>query len=389
MSSSSSIIPLAVESWILYAIAICVVGSRLIFRLITLGSFRNLQFDDWLMIFVLIPFTATTVAANQVNLHWDSTDPSSRVLALKMKFFLEEMQMTTTWLVKACLLILYRRIFPDITNRNLRRLMTGISVFWLVTYILNQILLPVWCHPISGYWSLTPHNGQSFPSRISPTIENKTDQHTAKCATYAPHAITTLTTSLTTTLAILIFPIPFIPTPRKLLLALLLLLGTLVLITSILSRTTLLTSPTKSTYLYWHTAEAALTIYFANLPFLSSLLTSTTAPRIRHLNSTLSLSPWPRSRLNSIVTTEIREPAYVPRPRLNSSVTIATTANEDCWSDESKAGSTPPTPSYQTLRSTDPPLELEGYWKSRRPETRGTDVDVEKLFADPNWPLRS
>ena len=74
-----------------------------IFRRITLGSLKKLQADDWAMIVVLVPFTASIVLANQI------TDFQS-VRERKFRYVLEEMQLITVWLVKACLLALYWRI---------------------------------------------------------------------------------------------------------------------------------------------------------------------------------------------------------------------------------------------------------------------------------------
>jgi hypothetical protein len=102
--------------------------------------------------------------------------------------------------------------------------------------------------------------------------------------------------SIPTTLLTLIIPVPFIPTPRRMLLAILLLLSTLILITGIVARASILANPKARTYLYYYTTESSLGIFFANLPFLMSLVTP---ERIRHLSSQLSLSQWPRSRRQS------------------------------------------------------------------------------------------
>lgn len=94
----------------------------------------------------------------------------------------------------------------------------------------------------------------------------------------------------------MLLPVPFIPTPRRLLLAILLLLGTLVLIASIVSRTLVLTNRVTSAYLSWYTTESTLSIIFANLPFLTSLVVTAAPARIRHF----SLGQWPRSRRGSL-----------------------------------------------------------------------------------------
>jgi hypothetical protein len=55
------------------------------------------------MVFVLVPFTAAVVLANQI-----SNGQSQR--ERKFRYVLEEFQIVTIWLVKACLLVLYWRI---------------------------------------------------------------------------------------------------------------------------------------------------------------------------------------------------------------------------------------------------------------------------------------
>jgi hypothetical protein len=73
------------------------------FRRITLGSFKKLQADDWIMLCILLPYTASITFANQLR---DANSLTER----KFRYVLEEMQIITIWLVKACLLVLYWRI---------------------------------------------------------------------------------------------------------------------------------------------------------------------------------------------------------------------------------------------------------------------------------------
>ena len=54
-----------------------------------------------------VPFTAMVATADGSDSFSTSTDAKRR---LKMRFALEELQLTTNWLIKACLIILYRRI---------------------------------------------------------------------------------------------------------------------------------------------------------------------------------------------------------------------------------------------------------------------------------------
>jgi hypothetical protein len=193
----------------------------------------------------------------------------------------------------------------------------------------------------------------------------------------------TLSCNLTTTLAVLIIPVPFIPTPRRFLLAILLILGSLTMVTGILGRFYIIAHPNSKIYLFLYTAETALLLLFANLPFLSSLVTSITQSRIRHISNSLSLSRWPRS---------YKDTPPLRAQRLNSTATTMSVMSPNtpmndldyCWDDSSAPQSTPPTPPVQILALTDPPPELE-YWSMRKPDTRGEDV--ENMFTDPHWPL--
>jgi hypothetical protein len=74
-----------------------------IFRRKTLARFSRFQADDWLMVLVLLPYTASIVSTNRVG-----SERSTR--GRIYRFVLEETQIVTLWLIKACLLILYWRI---------------------------------------------------------------------------------------------------------------------------------------------------------------------------------------------------------------------------------------------------------------------------------------
>lgn len=74
-----------------------------IFRRIMLRSWASLQADDWIMIFVLVPFSGAIVLTNLVS----HGQPKSQ---LTYRLVLEELHVVTTWLIKACLLVLYWRI---------------------------------------------------------------------------------------------------------------------------------------------------------------------------------------------------------------------------------------------------------------------------------------
>lgn len=68
-----------------------------------LKSFADLQADDWIMVFVLLPLT---ISITLINLVPDSATPKQRIY----RYLIEELQIVIMWLVKTCLLVLYWRI---------------------------------------------------------------------------------------------------------------------------------------------------------------------------------------------------------------------------------------------------------------------------------------
>ena len=94
---------LAFQTWTFYAVVVSFIFARLIFRRIMLKSFSDLQADDWIMVFLLLPFTASMVLALPVA-------TSEPIRQLTYRYVHEELQMVITWLVKACILVLHWRI---------------------------------------------------------------------------------------------------------------------------------------------------------------------------------------------------------------------------------------------------------------------------------------
>jgi hypothetical protein len=87
-----------------------------------LGSWRKLQYDDYLMMLIAITFTGTTVCVNETAVNGsnylppgvaETLTPEQVDMAIwgsKMTFALEEFTLATIWGVKACLLMLYSRL---------------------------------------------------------------------------------------------------------------------------------------------------------------------------------------------------------------------------------------------------------------------------------------
>ena len=171
-----------------------------------------------------------------------------------------------------------------------RRYIQIVSATCALSFIITQISLLSWCQP----------------TRI---------EDDSQCSTYHNHTIISLMFSTLTTVLVLIVPTPFIPTPRRFLLIILMIAGISTLVFGIIARYSILTAPEQRSYLFYYNLETTFVILFANLPFLTSLVVSTTPARIREFGRNLSfsrenvhlpLSPWPRSRRMSVQ--DIRSP---------------------------------------------------------------------------------
>lgn len=198
---------------------------------------------------------------------------------------------------------------PVASSTLRRRYVQVVSAICILSFLVTQVSLLSWCQP----------------THIQSDIQ---------CQTYHNHSIISLTFSALTTVLVLILPTPSIPTPRRLLLGILIILAIMALVAGILARYFILTLPNSPSYLFYYTSESTLLIVFANLPFLTSLVVSTAPARIREFGRNLSfsrdgggvpLSPWPRSRRTSIQCLGVPP---LGRIRLGSTATIMSGGTE-------------------------------------------------------------
>ncbi|KAL8717740.1 MAG: hypothetical protein Q9225_005051 [Loekoesia sp. 1 TL-2023] len=118
----SQVRSLEIESWTLYPIGLLLIAARIASRCLLLGSWKKLQIDDWIMVFVAITFTGVTVSVNQVSQNLSNYLPpgtaekftpeekDNAIYGSKFVMILEEFMLANTWLCKACLLILYHQM---------------------------------------------------------------------------------------------------------------------------------------------------------------------------------------------------------------------------------------------------------------------------------------
>ncbi len=124
--------PLEPEAGIWYALVWTVVIFRLISRRMHLGSWKHLQLDDYLILVAMATDTVLVACMHIVvnsssNLIPPGDDVSkytpeeiqSRIYGSKLVLVVEQMQLSTTWLIKACLLTLYSRITGMLSQHKL------------------------------------------------------------------------------------------------------------------------------------------------------------------------------------------------------------------------------------------------------------------------------
>lgn len=175
------------------------------------------------------------------------------------------------------------RCSPIAFNPFRRRYIKATSVICALSFLVAQVSLLSWCQP--------------------------TQLSASQCTTYHNHMIISLSLDTLTTLLVLILATPLIQTPRHCLLVILVVTGISILIVGVFARASILIAPASDTYLFYYNYEITLLIAFANLPFLTSLVVSTTPACIRDFSRNISfsregvhmpLSPWPRSNRVSV-----------------------------------------------------------------------------------------
>ncbi|CAN9102342.1 unnamed protein product [Alternaria alternata] len=79
-----------------------------------------------------------------------------RVYGSKLVLVVEQMQLLTIWLVKACLLIMYNRMTLVLPQH---KIVVATSIYVAVAFVVMEVLyLGVWCRPFNQYWAVPPNS---------------------------------------------------------------------------------------------------------------------------------------------------------------------------------------------------------------------------------------
>ncbi|GFF23240.1 hypothetical protein IFM46972_00601 [Aspergillus udagawae] len=257
----------ATETWVLYGVGILGTVLRFVARIRRLGV-RNLQVDDYLMLFAVLWYTLLCVALNEVasgggsNLMTDEDKANltpvtyaERVRGSKWVFVSEHSFILAIWAMKACMLVIYSRITEGL---HARKWVTYLSVYVALGFVAVELSLFLICRPLSNYWAV-------------PTPDYQ-------CSSYQYYEIIQGSVSISADVFMLAVAIPLllqvrVPLKQKVILLVLFGMGIFVIVAAVLNKIYCLV-PSLISYVYmnWYFREATVAILVTNLPLVWSLL---------------------------------------------------------------------------------------------------------------------
>ena len=131
---------------------------------------RNLQADDYIMVFAVFWYTLLCVALNQVasgggsNLMTaeDKANLTPEIHAEREKgskwvFVSEHCFILSVWSMKACMLVIYARITEGLRQR---KWINYIAIYVALGFVATELSLFLICRPITNYWAVPTPNGK-------------------------------------------------------------------------------------------------------------------------------------------------------------------------------------------------------------------------------------
>ncbi|CAG7933184.1 unnamed protein product [Penicillium olsonii] len=255
------------ETWALYGVGVLGAVLRFTARIRRLGI-RNLQVDDYLMLFAVVWYTLLCVALNQVASGGGSnlmtpediknmTDKTyaERVSGSKWVFVSEHSFVLCIWALKACMLVIYARITEGLKQR---RWINYIAIYVALGFVATELSLFLICRPLTDYWAVPTSNYQ--------------------CSSYQYYEVVQGCISISADIFMLLIAIPLlmqvrVPLKQKLILILLFGMGVFVIVAAVLNKVYCLV-PSLISYVYmnWYFREATVAILVTNFPLVWSLL---------------------------------------------------------------------------------------------------------------------
>ncbi|KAL1794852.1 hypothetical protein ACET3X_006668 [Alternaria dauci] len=149
-----------------------------------------------------------------------------RVYGSKLVLVVEQMQLITIWLVKACLLIMYNRMTLVLPQH---KIVVATSIYVAIAFVVMEVLyLGVWCRPFNQYWAVPPNSKQ--------------------CSAATNHLITNAVFNISSDLIILSIPMPLLfkvrlPKKNKTILFVIFCIGAFTIVAAVLNKYYSFTNP--------------------------------------------------------------------------------------------------------------------------------------------------
>ncbi|TID20818.1 Class E vacuolar protein-sorting machinery protein [Venturia nashicola] len=265
--ASSFAVRFAWETWALYGLGVCVVVLRLIARIRRL-TLTGLQIDDALMVLAVVWYTVLCISLNAVASGGGSNlmtpddiaamtpeTHAERVQGSKWVFVSEHAMILTIWILKFCMLIIYRRITDGLSQS---RLVTCVEIYALLSFVGTELALFFSCRPLALYFTVPTPNYQ--------------------CSSYQHYEIAQGVFSISSNVLILVVAMPILiavrlPKRQKIITLSLFGLGLFEIIAAVLTKVyCLVPSLIGYEYMNWYFREATIAILVTNIPLTWSLI---------------------------------------------------------------------------------------------------------------------
>ncbi|KAH8678279.1 hypothetical protein BX600DRAFT_431566 [Xylariales sp. PMI_506] len=178
------------------------------------------------------------------------------VVGFKLAVIIEQTQILTIWLVKACLLIQYARLTFVFKQALFTKI---VSCYTALCFVVMEILFfAVWCTPIAQYWQVPVQNQQ--------------------CLSYFNHLVTNAVVNISSDLLIITVPLPIIwnlpklGRVKKLGLLLVFTLGIFTILAAVLGKYYVFTNPGTIDWYTWYIRESSTSIIVACMPCTWTLI---------------------------------------------------------------------------------------------------------------------
>lgn len=186
---------------------------------------------------------------------YTSEEIKSRIYGSKLVLVVEQMQLITIWLIKACLLIMYDRMTFVLPQH---KIVVATAIYVAVSFVVMEVLyFGVWCRPFTQYWAVPPNSKQ--------------------CSAATNHLITNAIFNITSDLIILSIPMPLLfkvrlPMKNKAILFVIFIIGAFTIVAAALNKYYSFTHPFGTEWTIWYLRESYTAILCANLPLTYPLI---------------------------------------------------------------------------------------------------------------------